>query len=67
MDRFPSLSIFVKKKFEIEKNKPTIDISTFKTDSITIVNLVFSISKFFTQGWKSVHKERYLKLDKPGS
>ena len=34
------------KKLEIEKNKPTFIISTFKTDIIK-VGLVFSISNFF--------------------
>ena len=34
------------KKLEIEKTKPTFNISTFKTDIIK-VGLVFSISNFF--------------------
>ena len=34
------------KKLEIEKTKPTFNVSTFKTDMIK-VGLVFSISNFF--------------------
>ena len=42
----PSLSNFVNKIVEIEKTKPTIVISTFKTDT-TIRGLAFSIFKHF--------------------
>ena len=49
---------FIYKKLEIETTKPTIIISTFKTD-IKKVGLVFSISNFFiaktslANNWKS--------------
>ena len=45
-NRFLLWDILLIKKFEIKKTKPTIVISTFKTDVI-IVGLVFSISNFF--------------------
>ena len=35
------------KKLEIEKIKPTFNISTFKTDIILKVGLIFSISSFY--------------------
>ena len=45
MIRFPSLSILLFKRLEIEKTKTTIVKSVLKVD-ITLVSLVFSISNF---------------------
>ena len=44
--QFPSLGIFVSKKYEIEKTKTTFIISVLKV--VYLVVLVFSISNFYT-------------------